>query len=101
MIEAMACGTPVLAFPNGAVPEIMQDFPNLICSSVDEMVQKINLNKFPHSKSLRKYVSQHFTTDHMTKSYINLYNKLLTEKINYSYGNKLNIYDQRCFDDYN
>ena len=27
MIEAMACGTPVLAFPNGAVPEVLEGFP--------------------------------------------------------------------------
>ena len=89
MIEAMACGTPVLAFPNGAVSEVIQGFSNLICSSVDEMVQKLNSNQFPEAKLLREYVDDHFTTDNMAREYLKLYNKLLTEKVNYNYGNTL------------
>jgi glycosyltransferase involved in cell wall biosynthesis len=89
MIEAMACGTPVLAFPNGSVPEVMQGFPSLICSSVDEMVQKLYINQFPEAKLLRKYVEDHFTSATMAREYIKLYNKLLTEETNYNYGNKL------------
>lgn len=88
-IEAMACGTPVLAFPNGAVPEVMQGFPNLICSSVDEMVEKINNNQFPQAKFLREYVSNHFTKENMVSEYLRLYNKLLSERVSYSYGNML------------
>lgn len=89
MIEAMACGTPVLAFSNGAVTEVMQGFPNLICSSVDEMIQKIKINQFPEAKLLRKYVDDHFTANIMAKEYLKLYNKLLMEEVNYNYGNKL------------
>ncbi|MVX63173.1 glycosyltransferase [Clostridium chromiireducens] len=89
MIEAMACGTPVLAFPNGAVPEVLRGFPNLICSSVDEMVLKINSNEFPESKLLREYVVNNFTIDIMAREYVNIYNKILTEEVNYNYGNEL------------
>ncbi len=89
MIEAMACGTPVLAFPNGAVPEVMQGLQNLICSTVDEMVAKLNRNEFPEAKLLREYVADHFTKDIMSKEYLRLYNKLLIEEVNYNYGNKL------------
>ncbi len=89
MIEAMACGTPVLAFPNGAVPEVMEGFPNLICSSVDEMVQKVNRNQFPKPKLLREYVANRFTLEITVNEYIRLYNKLLNRKVNYNYGNKL------------
>ena len=89
MIEAMACGTPVLAFPNGAVPEVMKGFPDLICSSVDEMVQKLNSSQFPEANLLREYVEHHFSRDTMAGEYLNLYNKLLTKEVNYNYGNKL------------
>ncbi|BCZ46676.1 hypothetical protein psyc5s11_27430 [Clostridium gelidum] len=89
MIEAMACGTPILAFPNGAVPEVMEGFQNLICSSVNEMVEKLNSNQFPEAKLLREYVADHFSKDTMAREYIRLYNQLLTEEVNYNYGNKL------------
>ena len=36
MIEAMACGTPVLAFRNGSVPEIIEDVTGRIVSSIEE-----------------------------------------------------------------
>jgi glycosyltransferase involved in cell wall biosynthesis len=42
MVEAMACGTPVLAFDNGAVSEVLEGFPQLICSSLDDMADKIS-----------------------------------------------------------
>ncbi|WPC42491.1 glycosyltransferase [Clostridium sp. JS66] len=89
MIEAMACGTPVLAFRNGAVPEVMDGFPELICSSVDEMVLKLNSNQFPEAKLLREYVEKNFTAAAMTEGYLKLYNKILTEEVNYNYGDKL------------
>lgn len=76
MIEAMACGTPVLAFPNGAVPEVMQGFPNLICYSVDEMVLKLNSNQFPEAKLLREYVENNFSSEIMARKYIDVYNKI-------------------------
>ena len=89
MIEAMACGTSVLAFPNGAVPEVMKGFPELICTSVEEMAAKLNDNKFPNAYLLREYVSNNFTTDKMAESYLSLYKKILTEKADCSYGTKL------------
>src|SRR5205823_8894499 len=43
MIEAMACGTPVLAFHGGSVPEIVKDgVSGYICKSLDEMAAHAN-----------------------------------------------------------
>ena len=40
MVEAMACGTPVLAFPTGSVPEVIADGINgRICDDLDEMAE--------------------------------------------------------------
>ena len=42
MVEAMACGTPVLAFPTGSVPEVIEDGVNgRICEDLDEMSEWI------------------------------------------------------------
>lgn len=77
MIESMACGTPVLGLNNGAIPEVLQGFPELICKSVDEMVEKVIDNKFPEPSELRQYVMDNFTVGVMTRKYVDLYYKIL------------------------
>src|SRR5690606_26703705 len=47
MIEAMVSGTPVLALSNGAVPEVLERFPELICSTPEEMAEKLMRQDFP------------------------------------------------------
>jgi glycosyltransferase involved in cell wall biosynthesis len=76
MIEAMACGTPVLALRNGSVPEILSKFPGLICHSVQDMIQKVRVGRYPKPKALRQYVIQRFTTAKMASDYLRLYNKI-------------------------
>lgn len=73
IVEAMACGTPVVALANGSVPEIMAGFPNLICTTVDEMVQKVLHEPFPAPDELRDYVKRHFTNEMMTDRYLEIY----------------------------
>lgn len=76
MIEAMACGTPVIALANGSVPEIMAGFPNLICTTVDEMVQKVLNEPLPDPYALRDYVTRHFTNELMADRYLEIYEKI-------------------------
>ncbi len=76
MIEAMACGTPVLALRNGSVPEILSKFPKMICHSVGEMIRKVKIAKYPSSRELRQYVIRKFTTTKMTSDYMRLYQKI-------------------------
>ncbi len=80
MIEAMACGTPVVALRNGSVPEILSRFPNLICRNLSEMIRKVQAGKYPAPKELRHYVIQRFTTEKMTSDYLRLYSKLLMNR---------------------
>jgi glycosyltransferase involved in cell wall biosynthesis len=77
MIEAMACGTPVIALANGAVPEVLKGFPECICQSVDDMVEKVLHAPLPHPQSLRDYVLTHFTTSLMCDGYLEIYEKIL------------------------
>ncbi|MDR4886976.1 glycosyltransferase family 4 protein [Fredinandcohnia sp. QZ13] len=79
MIEAMACGTPVLALANGAVPEVMEGFPELICNSVEEMKDKAVNMTFPSPSDLRKYVEERFSTNTMTENYLKVYRKIIEE----------------------
>lgn len=79
MVEAMASGTPVIAFANGAVSEVLSGFPELICRSVDEMAEKVMRLTLPSPSSLREYVLNNFTAATMTDSYLSLYNKLLNK----------------------
>src|SRR5690349_17143948 len=50
MIEAMACGTPVLALPGGSVQEVVSDgISGYVCESVDQMVERVrNLDISPN-----------------------------------------------------
>lgn len=77
MIEAMACGTPVLAFGNGAVPEVLAGFPELICRDADEMARKIQGQKFPGAAILRNYVINNFSASRMAEKYLEIYRKVM------------------------
>lgn len=77
MIEAMACGTPVLALRNGSVPEILEAFPELICKDVDEVVHKLDSVEFPSPDRLRDHYLCCFTSSVMAQNYLTLYKKVL------------------------
>jgi glycosyltransferase involved in cell wall biosynthesis len=78
MIEALACGTPVLALNNGSVPEVLYGFPYMICGSEEEMVQKLMQPELPvQPEKLRQYVIDFFTTKKMTDNYLHIYRQVL------------------------
>lgn len=78
MIEAMAAGTPVVAFPGGAVCEVVvEGVSGHICNSTDEMVQRVLAlpGRFaPHS--VRKYVEENFSVERMVREYADLYREI-------------------------
>jgi glycosyltransferase involved in cell wall biosynthesis len=80
MIEAMACGTPVLALNRGSVPEVMRGFPYMICGSPEEMIEKLGQPILPvQPERLRQYVSDYFTVERMGEKYLSIYQKVLAE----------------------
>ncbi len=78
MIEALACGTPVIAFNNGSVPEIIKHGINgFIVNSTEEAIQCIEkLNTISREKC-RETFEKDFTTRRMAQNYIEIYTKLL------------------------
>jgi glycosyltransferase involved in cell wall biosynthesis len=73
MIEAMACGTPVLALPGGAVNEIVADGVNgWLCPNVGDMAQRARDLRIPPA-SCRAFVEEHFSAARMAADYEKLY----------------------------
>lgn len=78
MIEAMACGTPVIAFRSGSVPEVIDDgVSGRIVDDVDEAVMAVrHLDKLDRS-TVRRTFDLRFTAEHMTNNYLKIYHKLV------------------------
>ncbi len=78
MIEAMACGTPVLAFAGGAVEEIVHNGINgWICRDLDELASGIT-SRLPDSATCRDSVARHFSMDRMVDDYLEIYTATLS-----------------------
>jgi glycosyltransferase involved in cell wall biosynthesis len=77
MIEAMACGTPVVAFRNGSVPEVLQDgVTGFIVDSEKSAVQALSGIARLDRDRIRAEFEQRFTARHMAQNYLKLYSKL-------------------------
>jgi glycosyltransferase involved in cell wall biosynthesis len=73
LIEAMACGTPVLAFAGGAVGEIVRDGVNgWICRDVEDMARRIVANDI-NPATCRAYVESNFSAAKMADGYLGVY----------------------------
>ncbi|MCM3782123.1 glycosyltransferase family 4 protein [Neobacillus mesonae] len=80
LIEALACGTPVLGFKAGAVPEVLVGMPQLLCDDVNEMIRKVRVKKFPSPKACRLYVIKRYSDKVMTNNFLKLYKKIIKNK---------------------
>jgi len=79
MIEAMACGTPVLALRGGSVEEIVKDdVAGYVCDNVDELVARAASLPLPAAR-VRRYVEENFSLATMVDAYVALYRGALTE----------------------
>jgi glycosyltransferase involved in cell wall biosynthesis len=77
-IEAMACGTPVLALPGGSVREIVRDgVSGYVCISVDELVRRARDLDFS-PKAVREYVESNFSVERMVRQYSELYDVVVS-----------------------
>src|SRR5262245_62176062 len=81
MIEAMACGTPVLAFAAGAVHEIIDEgLTGTIVRSVEEGICKIGSVMALDRGRVRRRFEERFTATRMANDYIKVYQALLGEE---------------------
>ena len=81
LIEAMACGTPVLAFDNGAVREVVDaGVTGYVVQSVGEAVCKIGGVLALDRGQVRRRFEERFTVSRMTRDYVRLYASLLERR---------------------
>ncbi|HYE22798.1 MAG TPA: glycosyltransferase, partial [Verrucomicrobiae bacterium] len=81
MIEAMACGTPVLAFRKGSVPEIVENGKTgYIVDTAEEMCDVIPKIGFINREDCRRVVEERYTIKHMVDKYEEIYEKLIKNK---------------------
>jgi glycosyltransferase involved in cell wall biosynthesis len=77
MAEAMACGTPVIAFRRGAVPEVItHGVDGFVCDSIEEMIAAVNQLEQLDRLSCRKKVERSFADDVIVSQYLSLYRRL-------------------------
>jgi glycosyltransferase involved in cell wall biosynthesis len=77
MIEAMACGTPVIAFRCGSVPEVIeQGRSGFIVDSVEEAVGAVHTLKILDRAEVRRCFERRFTVERMAADYLDIYRSL-------------------------
>ncbi len=81
MAEANACGTPVIAFRRGSVPEVIQDKKTgFIVDNSAEMIMAINKIDTIKRKACREHVEKNFTEEIMVKKYESALKNIINEK---------------------
>ena len=76
--EALACGTPVIAFPRGAAPEIMRDgVTGYLVADAQEMARAVYKLDRINPKDCRAHVQEHFDVPIMADGYLAVYQRIL------------------------
>jgi len=78
MIEAMACGTPVIGWRNGSVPEVIRHGVNgFVVSSMDEAVECVAMLSSLRRDVCREIFETSFPVERMTAEYLKMYEKFI------------------------
>jgi glycosyltransferase involved in cell wall biosynthesis len=81
VVEAMAAGTPVIAFDRGSMPEIIKDRrTGFLTKTIEEMAEKIKEIKEIKREDCRNWVKENFTIEKMVENYEKVFYKILYEK---------------------
>ena len=74
LVEAMAAGTPVIAFGRGSVPEIIDDgITGFVVADVDEAVAAIDATRRLDRTRIREQFERRFSVERMTRDYLEIY----------------------------
>jgi glycosyltransferase involved in cell wall biosynthesis len=81
MIEAMACGTPVVAFLRGSVPEVIDEgVTGFIVQSIEEAVVALERIQHFDRERCREVFERRFSATRMANDYVKIYEKLLASR---------------------
>lgn len=78
VVEAMACGTPVIAFAKGSMPELVADGETgFLVNSVEEAVAAVQRVPELNRAACRRHVEERFSADRMVDGYLEVYREVL------------------------
>jgi glycosyltransferase involved in cell wall biosynthesis len=82
VIESMACGTPVIAFDRGSMPELIENGKTgFLVNNVDEAIESVARIKEIDRATCRRHVERHFTGDRMINEYVQVYEMILSDRL--------------------
>lgn len=77
MIEALACGTPVIAYRRGSVPEVLEEgVTGFMVGSLEDAVRAVERVGTLSRRTCRRAFGRRFTAARMAKDYVRLYQRL-------------------------
>jgi glycosyltransferase involved in cell wall biosynthesis len=79
VVEALACGSPVIATPRGALPEIVTPECGMLADSFVELVGAVEKMKKIPAEACRARVEQAFTHHHMAEKYERYYRRVIQD----------------------
>jgi glycosyltransferase involved in cell wall biosynthesis len=92
MIEAMACGTPVIAFNNGAVPEVLDDgVTGFVCRSIQEAAYKVSFLNHLNRKVIRRIFEANFGIKKIAAEYVSLYENRIEQSTVLRHGRRFKM----------
>ena len=78
VVEAMACGTPVVAMRRGAMPELIRDGETgFLVDSLEEAVKRVRQLDSIRRRQCRMWVQERFTQERMVRGYLRVYESIL------------------------
>jgi glycosyltransferase involved in cell wall biosynthesis len=79
MIEAMACGTPVIAYPEGSVPEIVEEATGFLVNDMDEALRAVSRLGELDRAAIRQRFEERFSAPRMARDYVEIYRRLIND----------------------
>jgi len=84
VVESMACGTPVIAYNRGSMPELIQNgSTGFIVDDLAAAVLAVDKINTLNRRACRDDVEQRFTCQRMADDYAGIYHKILAQRVNY------------------
>jgi glycosyltransferase involved in cell wall biosynthesis len=81
MIEAMACGTPVIAFRSGSVPEVVEDgVSGFVVETVDQAAGVVAFAASLDRANVRAAFENRFTIERTARDYLQIYHQLVASR---------------------